>query len=82
MVKVDTMQAPCGCVFEAEGEMRMISYCRGCEAALNGLARVHCPECGADFGCGEERDEHVVTEHLGIELRPLRFVMPAVAAIG
>lgn len=77
---VKTMTASCGCVFEAEGEMRMVSYCPGCEAALKGMQKVPCSSCDAEFECEEELEDHFVTEHLGYVRRPLTFVLPGEAA--
>ena len=75
---VATIEVPCGCVFEAEGEMNMVSYCPECEAAMLRLGEVFgCPYCGFSAGSEAEVDEHIVEVHLGIRLAPLVFVMPA-----
>lgn len=75
---VPTIQVPCGCVFEAEGEMNMVKYCPECEAAMAGQAEVHsCEDCPLTFGSAEELEDHFVQDHLGYVRSPLVFVIPA-----
>jgi len=77
-MSVATIEVPCGCVFEAEGEMEMVSYCTECAAAMAGLGESFgCPDCEFSAGSEEELDGHIVEVHLGIRLAPLSFVMPA-----
>jgi hypothetical protein len=75
-----TIQVPCGCIFEAEGEMNMVQYCPECEAALQGLKPDCCPDCCYQSEMPEELDAHLVEVHMGIVLRPLTFVIPPVSA--
>lgn len=66
-MSVPTIQVPCGCVFEAEGEMAIVKvkYCPEGEAAMAGLAEVHsCEDCPETFGSAEELEEHFVLDHL------------------
>ena len=72
-MSVATIEVPCGCVFEAEGEMAMVLYCRECEAAMVGLGESYeCPECAFTAGSAEELDGHIVEAHLEIRLLPYR----------
>ncbi|MGQ0680614.1 MAG: hypothetical protein ACT4OM_13345 [Actinomycetota bacterium] len=81
-MSVATIQVPCGCVFEAEGEMAMLKYCPECEAAMAGHAEVHsCPDCDFTAEWPEELDAHIVEVHLGIVLAPLCFVIPPVSNV-
>jgi hypothetical protein len=74
-MSVATIEVPCGCVFEAGGEMKMVSYCPECEEAMSGIGEVFgCPYCGFSAGSEEEVDEHIVEAHLGIKRAPLKMV--------
>lgn len=67
-----TIEVPCGCVFEAEGEMEMVCYCEVCERAMRGLNQTfECPDCTIGGESAEELDDHIVEAHLGIRLDPV-----------
>ena len=51
-----TIEAACGCVVEADGEMKMVKYCDNCRPA--GSVGLYVCICGEVFEYFEQLQEH------------------------